>query len=353
MAGACRVEGRISFDLAREDEEKKRTEKIAESLSGIAWEGGCVFLGSDEGPGLERLVPIGGEGGRYGGRVEYPLKPLFDLEGDKDDEADIESLAADGGWLWLVTSHALTRKKLKDDADDLTKIEHHPRRYVLGRVPLARRAGEPPEPARKDEGRKARHVRQTDKGSALTDALGGDPHLGRSLLLPAKETGLDVEGLAVDGERVVLGLRGPVLRGQWAVLLDLLWSASGDQDAPVPLMKRDGSIYRKSFMEMDGLGVRDLCKRGEDLLILAGPTIPVPAPYRVYAVPGFFKTRNAPSVVERGGLRLVCDVPSDEGNPEGISVYPGEASGEVLAMVLDGAEAENRTRARALLIRAP
>ena len=38
--------------------------------------------------------------------------------------------------------------------------------------------------------------------------------------LPSKDNGLDIEGLAVLGNRVYLGLRGPVLRGR-AIILEL------------------------------------------------------------------------------------------------------------------------------------
>jgi hypothetical protein len=62
----CDVIGELAFDLALEGEEAKKTEKIAESLSGIAWHGSCMFLGSDEGPGLERLEVLEGDGSRYG-----------------------------------------------------------------------------------------------------------------------------------------------------------------------------------------------------------------------------------------------------------------------------------------------
>ena len=54
----------------------------------------------------------------------------------------------------------------------------------------------------------------------LIEALAEDEHLGPFLQmgLPSKDNGFDIEGLAVQGNQVFLGLRGPVLRG-WAIIL--------------------------------------------------------------------------------------------------------------------------------------
>ena len=44
----------------------------------------------------------------------------------------------------------------------------------------------------------------------------------------------------------------------------------------------DGRLYRRHFMDLDGLTVRDLCFQGDDLLILAGPTLPIDWPVSIY-----------------------------------------------------------------------
>ncbi len=58
------------------------------------------------------------------------------------------------------------------------------------------------------------------RGKDLRDLLEDDEHLAPFLAIPGKDNGLDVEGIAVRGDRVLLGLRGPVLRG-WALVLEL------------------------------------------------------------------------------------------------------------------------------------
>src|SRR5262249_43259516 len=59
-----------------------------------------------------------------------------------------------------------------------------------------------------------------DNGSDLTDALAKDKHMRAFLSIPGKDNGFDIEGLAVVGDRIFIGLRGPVLRG-WALILEL------------------------------------------------------------------------------------------------------------------------------------
>src|SRR5688500_19591809 len=93
----------------------------------------------------------------------------------------------------------------------------------------------------------------------LRNLLRDDAHLAPFLPIPGKDNGLDIEGIAVTGERVYLGLRGPVLRG-WAFVLEL--RPEVDPDAPDRLELRpfdDGRRYRKHVLRLDGLGVRDLC----------------------------------------------------------------------------------------------
>jgi hypothetical protein len=49
----------------------------------------------------------------------------------------------------------------------------------------------------------------------------------------------------------------------------------------VPL-DESGALLRKHFMQLDGLGVRDLHFSGDDLYILAGPTMVLDGEIRVY-----------------------------------------------------------------------
>ena len=54
---------------------------------------------------------------------------------------------------------------------------------------------------------------RTSPKTPIRRRLRKDPVLGPFVGLPSKENGLDIEGLAVRGDTVLLGLRGPVIRG--------------------------------------------------------------------------------------------------------------------------------------------
>jgi hypothetical protein len=104
------------------------------------------------------------------------------------------------------------------------------------------------------------------------------------MAIPGKDNGFDIEGLAVDGSRLLLGLRGPVLRG-WSALLEVAIQARGDQLRLVPL-DDSGTLVRKHFLQLEGLGVRDLHFSGDDLYLLAGPTMVLNGDIRVFRWPG-------------------------------------------------------------------
>ena len=99
--------------------------------------------------------------------------------------------------------------------------------------------------------------------------------------IPSKDNGLDVEGLAVTGNRVFLGLRGPVLRG-WASVVELRVSAGQTGTLTLDAVGPSGELYLKHLLQIDGLGVRDLVIHGDDLLVLSGPSTDLDGPVFVY-----------------------------------------------------------------------
>ncbi len=117
----------------------------------------------------------------------------------------------------------------------------------------------------------------------LTRLLEDDPHVGPFLAIPGKDNGFDIEGLALDGRRLLLGLRGPVLRG-WTMLLELAVEPAGDWLRLAPL-DGEGTMLRKHFLQLGGLGVRDLHFAGDDLYILAGPTMVLDGDIRLFRWP--------------------------------------------------------------------
>ena len=117
------------------------------------------------------------------------------------------------------------------------------------------------------------------------EALAEDPHLGAFIkaAIPGKDNGFDIEGIAVVQNRIFLGLRGPVLRG-WAVMLEIELEESAPGLLKLKEIACDRELYRKHFINLNGLGIRDLYLDGEDLLILAGPTMDLDGPISVYSL---------------------------------------------------------------------
>ncbi len=264
------------------------------NLSGAAFTGDWLWVAGDEACGIDRLRrldPLGAEALRFGEVLSFPLADLLDLPGAADDEADLEGLAVADGCLWMVGSHGLKRKNAKDgrehvdNAKRLSKVSLDSNRRVLARVPIEiDAAGQPSLVRDSKDGRRALRLKGDAESNLLTDLLEDDPHFGAYLSIPGKDNGFDIEGLAVDGNRLLLGLRGPVLRG-WSALLEIAVEARGDQLRLAPV-DDGGTLLRKHFLQLGGLGVRDLHFLGNDLYILAGPTMVLDGDIRVFKWPG-------------------------------------------------------------------
>jgi len=263
------------------------------NLSGAAFTGDWLWVAGDEACGLDRLRrldPVGREALRFGDVRDFPLSDLLDLPGTADEEADLEGLAVAGGLLWVVGSHGLKRKNARPDRDHadnarrLAKVTLDGNRLLLACLPIEPDAdGAPCLVRQAHDGRRALRLKGDCRTNLLTRALADDPHFGPYMAIPGKDNGFDIEGLAVDGRRLLLGLRGPVLRG-WSALLEIAVEASGDELRLAPLDDR-GTLIRKHFLQLDGLGVRDLHFSGDDLYVLAGPTMVLNGEIRVFRWP--------------------------------------------------------------------
>ncbi|RZI53788.1 MAG: DUF3616 domain-containing protein [Pseudonocardia sp.] len=270
--------------------------KIAGSLSAVVQSGRCLWVCSDQTASVERLTADDPDRpGAYGEHRSYRLAEFVTLPQGDDTEVDLEGidlqwLGPRTGFLWLVGSHSGARKQVKDDDPDeegvqaLRGIALDRNRCVLLRIPitvdgdgLGQLVSTCPDPA--DAGRTLAAGVLND----LLDVLADDPHLKPFRGIPGKDNGLDVEGLAIAGERVYLGLRGPVLRG-WAVVLEVCVDTAGTAATGEVLRLRrwpDGDLVRKHFLDLGGLGVRELGVDGDDLLVLAGPTMVLDGPVRL------------------------------------------------------------------------
>lgn len=301
-----------------------------------------LFAGADEACAIERLVIEDDQCVRH---ESIPLAGLLDLA-DPDAEADIEGLAVEDGWLWVVGSHARTRPKPKDgkqlDLDELCNLKDTRPRCLLARIPLVEDEGVC-SPVKTCGDRRAGLVPQTKHGSDLARRIGKDALLKPFTRVPAKEGGLDVEGIAVCDGRVALGLRGPVI-ATYAVLLELQIKPKQSGKLSV------GKTLAKRLLDLEGLGIRDLKRLGDDLLILAGPTTGLSGPCAIY------RWRNWTAEPAKHDLSVevhrperIVELPFGRGvdHPEGLALW-----GDGRVLVLCDSPAKSRLANKGLTIAA-
>jgi hypothetical protein len=342
-------------------------EAIVQSLSAALFVGEHLWVASDESTSLERLSIEDGQ--TFHKHRSFPLNELISLPAtgtDFDQEIDIEGLDFRDSHLWLVGSHSLKRKKVESadmGADEklikkLGKVEREGNRFILARIPLISVGNEQElkSPAVDPSGSapllKAAAAPGDLVGNALTDAIRkadngkGDLHLARFLDIPGKDNGFDIEGLAVVRESIFLGLRGPVLRG-WAMILELAIEVNDLSELTLRESEVTGRPYRKHFLDLKGLGVRELCFDGEDLFILAGPTMNLDGPAEIYRWKNPAKHKGD-SFVRSPDLEHVVDLPFGQGkdqgkdHPEGFTIIPGTRTPPQCLVVYDS-PSEERT----------
>jgi hypothetical protein len=285
------IAAKMTDDRAAKEGAKDRS-RIA-NISAVAPVDDDIWTASDEGASIERLTrgPA-----RFSRAENFDLVKLFPAfkaanetirgrGGAKKPEADLEGLAWDEERrrLWLVGSHCRSRGNLDSvKPAQLRKrvrrtLDTAPLRTLLGFVPL------------RDDGRPVSNSGLAlplgeEKGSLRTAIEGEGGYLADALKWPAKENGLDIEGIAVDDTEILLGLRGPAAGG-FAIVMRLSVEIG---DKALSLRKRNRQPYRLSFLQLNGLGIRDLVREGEDVLVLAGPSMDLDAPFALYRWRGAF-----------------------------------------------------------------
>lgn len=351
----------VLLEFHPDHDELSPGKELRDGLSVALRMGSTLWLANDESLSIERLSispeDSSGRSSFAGAHRQFALHDFLALPlpprnapGERINEADIEGLASDGKYLWLTGSHSLRRKQpdpgdgLRRAHKRLSSVSADGNRYLLARIPivdeegglaLAREAGH------KGKRRTAALLRGDEHGNELTALLREDEHLGPFLAIPGKDNGFDIEGIAIAGKRILLGLRGPVLRG-WAVILEV--AVAPDRDPAwlrLAPLDADGTLYRKHFLDLHGLGIRDLCVQDADVLILSGPTMDLDGPVTVWRWPGAAGAPDArETVVAAGVLERVLDLPFGHGvdHPEGMSLYPhADGSKQGLLVVHDAA----------------
>jgi hypothetical protein len=331
---------------------------LREGLSAVVQVGRHLWLACDESATLERVTHLGG--GAFGEHRTWPLADFLDLPGDADEEVDVEGLAWAPPYLWLAGSHGRARGKPKDRDEGhaarierLAKVKTEDNRYLLARIPLVLDeetgdvvpARECPDPRDPQARLTAARLRGDGRESALMEALARDEHLRRFMKIPGKENGFDVEGLAAAGGRLFLGLRGPVLRG-YAVVVEVEPRDDGDGLLRLRRIGPGKQRYRKHFLDLEGLGVRELAEDGDDLLVLAGPTMDVRAPAALFRWRDALRVEEE-TVAEGEAIEKLMELPHDvEGgrdHPEGVTVVTADDLPHSVLVVYDAAARQRQT----------
>jgi hypothetical protein len=279
----------------------------ADDLSAIAKIGRQLAIVSDETAEVT-LLQAGEPASDF--RVAGHL-PLGD---DPDAELDLEALAANGSTLYVLGSHSAVRKQVdaeasrKENRKRLNSLSRSFTRDVLVRV---RFDGE-------DETAEPRV-----ESISLRNLIVNDPILSSFVGIPSKENGIDLEGLAVDDKTLFVGCRGPVLRGNWVPVVVTTFKEPQD--------------YELRFVNLGGLGIRDLAHVSDGLLVLAGPVGDGPGGFELYHWDGEDCLPDAGETV--GRIRQLGTIPAPTGgNAEGIAVLDETTNGWRLVVIFDGIE---------------
>jgi hypothetical protein len=292
-----RIVARLTLDYG-----EATTPELLRNLSGIAHDGDRLWTVGDEARTVECLARTDG-----GFRLaqKYVLDDIIAaIPGfDSRDELDIESVDFADGRLWLCGSHCRVRRK--PEADDMVNAElrSRPSRCILAAVKL------------KPDGIWPGAAKALPfKGDrSLRAHLAANPYLRPFLELPSKENGLDIEGLVIRTGKALLGLRGPLVDSvAITVALEL------DRDFQIA-----GS--KLHFLDLEGLGVRDLARDGDDVFVLAGPVSAAQGPFKLY--------RWTPRTT--GKIQKPTDLftwPASAEKPEGLCLYQHDGRGGLLVV---------------------
>ncbi len=311
---------------------------------------GSLWTGSDELLTVERLSPV--EPYIFSNHEAFFLGdfvPLFDHE----EEIDIEGMDYSQQYLWVTGSHSTKRKKPKEkkpekDFERLQTIKTELNRNLLLRIPLheGKLFKSYADPEHPDQQLQAGTLQTTETSNILIEQLQTDPHLAPFLQipLPSKDNGIDIEGLAVSQNRVFLGLRGPVLRG-WAIIIEFEVEETPPGGFTLREIGDDPRFYRKHFVYLNGLGIRELCFKGEHLIILAGPTMALEGVMQVFRLNDLLEPQK-PGIYgeDSDNLELLFTLPFTIGSDhaEGMALFPCLGQSEALLVVYDSPDPARR-----------
>lgn len=159
------------------------------------------------------------------------------------EEIDIEAIACEGQWCYVIGSHGLSKKQGQRQAN----------RYKMFRLKVDRAPG----------------MAADIEAASLWDVLRADAVLGEHFQKPLQQRGVNIEGLAVRNGRLFVGLRGPNLGG-YAFVMEV-----GAEDVFAGKTSPEYTLHKLRLGE--GLGIREIVAARSGFLIIAGNSSAEPA----------------------------------------------------------------------------
>ncbi|MDN5204657.1 DUF3616 domain-containing protein [Fulvivirgaceae bacterium BMA10] len=222
-----------------------------DNISGIVYTKGFIIVGSDEGAEVQIIRKR---------REDYEVVDQGIAFGSRKDEVDIESIANEGDVYYVLGSHAAKRKKVRP----LKKTYAENRKRLTEVVPSGNDRNQLMRFRLGTDGSLKSKIERFD----ITSILDRDVVLSVFKDIPSKENGIDIEGLAVYEETLFFGFRGPVIRGNYV---------------PILIAKLDNlSNYEIRYINLNGLGVRDMARVENGFLIIAGPVSDMQSSFHIY-----------------------------------------------------------------------
>ena len=211
----------------------------------------CLIV-DDESQGAQVVVQ---SDGRLLAGDRIPLNR--DMFGNKPLELDAEGVSFADGFFYVVGSHGRPRVEEEKSAAEInarTSAARHLYRIDLSKAGVDIATGKLREPATVVE------------ASSLLPHIQSDPRLAAADV-PLDKNGLTIEGLAVRGDTMTLGFRGPTADGASILINVPLRTLFGAKPQP-------SSAYSLALGTDTGgnaRGIRDLATAGDGLVGIAGP----------------------------------------------------------------------------------
>lgn len=218
------------------------------------------------------------------------------------DELDIEAIAAEGDFYYVLGSHGVAKKT----------GEHQANRFSIFRLKVDRTTGAP--------GRV--------EIATLSGVLQADPMLSRYFGKPLQKQGLNIEGLAIRDGQLFVGLRNPNLGG-YAYVLEI----AGDD---VFSGKKTPKYTLHKLGLGKGLGIREIVAGRSCFLIVAGNAGSGPSDVFPASVDYDKKQGYWMYAWDGAGVSRIGRIPNAPGKAEAMTILSETDTDATVLILFDG-----------------